>query len=64
VIDTVLIAGAASTDIYTVPPIAPAYNTQPVAGDLLNWFAITGGLIVNRAAGTTANLGYSYVRIK
>ena len=60
----IYIAGAASTDVYVVSPNAVDAFTLPVAGDLCNGFAKTDSLVVQRAVGTTSNLGFSYIRIK
>ena len=60
----VYIAGAADTDVYIVRGVAADSHTRPVAGDLLNCFAVADSLIVMRAAGTTSGQGFSYFRIK
>jgi hypothetical protein len=60
----VYLAGATSSDYYIVRGIAADQYTRPVAADFMNCFAKTDSLIVMRAAGTTANLGFTYFRIK
>lgn len=62
----VYIAGATANDIYVVAikGNTTALDYVPVAGDLLSWRAKADSLIVNRAAGTTSGLTFSYIRFK
>lgn len=60
----VSIPGATSSDYYVIRGIAADQYTRPIAADFMNCFAKTDSLIVMRAAGTTAGLGFTYFRIK
>jgi len=59
----IYISGATANDAYSVT-IRNTSEILPVAGDLPSAYAKTDSLIVNRAAGTTANLKFSYTRFK
>lgn len=59
--DTLTIAGVDTSYRYIATPLK---TVVPVAGDLLACGTIAGKLIVSRADTTTANLKYSYVRVK
>jgi hypothetical protein len=59
--DTVLITGAATTDIYMVTITG---NAAPVAGDPLRAEALSTGLAVHRGASGTSGLTYNWVRIR
>jgi hypothetical protein len=60
----IFISGVTASDIFVVSPWADDSHTRPVAGDALNWYAVTDSLIVMRAAGTTSALHISYIRFK
>jgi hypothetical protein len=59
--DTVLITGAATTDIYMVTITG---NAPPVAGDPLRAEALSTGLAVHRGASGTSGLTYNWLRIR
>ena len=61
----VYIAGALSTDKYTVSHRnASGTETLPVADDQMSYYAKADSLIVLRQAGTTSGLKFSYSRFK
>jgi len=61
----IYIAGALSTDVYTVSHRnATGSDTLPVADDQLSYYAKADSLIVLRQAGTTSGQKFSYIRIK
>ena len=59
--DTITIAGCDTSYRYVATPIK---STAPVVGDLLSCKTISGKAIFVRADTTTANLPFSYCRVK
>ena len=70
VLDSIAIPGLTATGVVFVTSVPAAYNTQPVAGDVLNCFTgngsfgVVGKLYVNRAAGTVSGLAYAWYVVK
>lgn len=60
-IDTVVIAGATTSDVYF---ISPNYTAGVDQQDILQWTAQTDTLFVTRMANGESALGYSWLRIK
>ena len=59
--DTVIISGAASSDIYFV---SSQYNTGVNANDKLEWQGLTGKLVVHRSASGESGGKYSWFRVQ
>jgi hypothetical protein len=60
----VYIAGTTTAHRYVVSRLAVNDTTPPDIGDMLNSVTKTDSLIVLRISGTTADLGFSYLRVK